>query len=370
MSKNLIIAGGGTGGHVLAGVAVADAWKKKHGSEAQVIFVGAEGGIEERLVPRAGYPLELLSLGRLNRVSIQERLKTLAQLPVSFFRSAKIIFRVKPVAVLGVGGYASGPLVLIARFLSFFGLTQSRTAILEQNSVPGMTNRILGRLVHQVFSAFPGAEKHFHGAQVVVTGNPVRAAIEEVAAQRRMSAGRPFVLFIFGGSQGAQGINTLVLESLPFLKNRISELQIVHQTGERDFERVRQGYAQVGVQARVEKFIFEMPEMYAQASLIICRAGSSTLSEIAAVGRASILIPFPQASDNHQEYNARVFSDVGAAILMIQGRADGAGLSREILELLNHPEKLEAMESKALKFHYPAAAGRIVSCLTPPLAPS
>ena len=357
-----MIAGGGTGGHVLAGVAVADAWKRKFGDSAEIRFVGARGGIEERLVPRAGYPLELLNLGSLNRVSATRRMRTLAQLPLSFIHSAAILIRAKPSAVLGVGGYASGPLVLMAKFLRVFGICRARTAILEQNSIPGMTNRILGRFVDQVFSAFPGTEAYFTGRKSEVTGNPIRAAIEELSTAR--SGKTSFTVFIFGGSQGAKGINTLVLDSLSGLKMRMKELTIVHQTGENDYERVREGYVKAGIQARVEKFIYEMPEMYSNSTLIICRSGSSTLSEIAAVGRASILIPFPQASDNHQENNARVFSDAGAAVLLLQGQTQGEDLAKAIFDFLDHPEKLRTAETRVREFHHPKAAERIVAALS------
>lgn len=366
--KTLIVAGGGTGGHVLAGVAVADAWKAKYGATAQIIFVGARGGIEERLVPRAGYPLELLELGSLNRVSIARRIKTCAQLPLSLIRSMLILVRSRPDAVLGVGGYASGPLVLMARMLGFFRLSKTRTAILEQNSIPGMTNRILGRVVHEVFSAFPGTEAHFTSRKTSVTGNPIRSSIETLFDSPTSPPLRPFTVFIFGGSQGAMGINTLVLESLPLLKSRINELRMIHQTGERDYDRVRTGYAQAGVDARVEKFIDEMPEMYAGASLIICRAGSSTLSEVAAAGRASVLIPFPQASDNHQEHNARVFSEAGAAVLLLQNESKGEDLARVILELVEHPEQRRKMEARVRAFHQRKAADRIVAELSRSLA--
>ena len=352
---------------MLAGVAIADSWKAKFGEDAKIVFVGASGGIEERLVPRAGYPLELLKLGRLNRVKLAERIKTYFQLPLCFIQSARILIRLQPVAVIGVGGFASGPLVLIARVLGFVGLIKARTAILEQNSIPGMTNRILGKLVHEVFSAFPGTEAHFSGKNVRITGNPVRTAIEDVAKTRPDGPSMPFTVFIFGGSQGAIGINSLMIDSLPMLKSRIGELAIVHQTGERDFERVRDGYTQAGVPARVEKFIYEMPEMYANASLIVCRAGSSTLSEIAAVGRASVLIPFPQASDNHQEYNARVFSDAGAAVLLLQQSSKGADLAQVIIDLLDHPEKRRKMEVRVRDFHKAQAAYRITSELGAPL---
>lgn len=363
----LIVAGGGTGGHVLAGVAVADAWKARYGDKASILFVGARGGIEEKLVPRAGYSLELLDLGSLNRVSLARKLRTFIQLPLCLLKSALILMRFRPEAVLGVGGYASGPIVLMAKIFRI-----ERTAILEQNSVPGLTNRILGRVAQRIFSAFPGTEKFFDPKKVSITGNPVRESIERLSVEVLSSspaggpaARTPFTVFIFGGSQGAQGINTLVLQTLPLLKDAIAEskLKLVHQTGDRDYERVRQGYASAGVPAKVEKFIYEMPQMYAEASLVICRAGSSTLSEIAAVGRASVLIPFPQASDNHQEHNARVFSEAGSAILLIQDDAKGAELAGIIKNLMAHPEHLVEMERLVRAFHRPQAAQRIVDLL-------
>jgi UDP-N-acetylglucosamine--N-acetylmuramyl-(pentapeptide) pyrophosphoryl-undecaprenol N-acetylglucosamine transferase len=358
-AKSLIIAGGGTGGHVLAGVAVADSWKQSYGEDARILFVGARGGIEEKLVPRAGYPLELLELGSLNRVSLSRKLKTLFQLPLSLFKSAQIILKQRPDAVLGVGGYASGPLVLMARVLALFGLSHAKTAILEQNSVPGLTNRILGRAVHQVFSAFPGMEKHFNPGKLQVTGNPVRAAVVEAGSRAIAGDSEIFTVFVFGGSQGAIGINTLVLDALPFLKDRLSRLRFVHQTGEKDFERVKQAYSESGVLARVEKFIYDMPEVYMEASLVVCRSGSSTLSEIAAVGKPSVLVPFPFASDNHQEHNARIFTNAGAAFLLVQSKATGEDLAKIIRELMDHPNQREELGKRVRSFFKPDSAGEI-----------
>jgi UDP-N-acetylglucosamine--N-acetylmuramyl-(pentapeptide) pyrophosphoryl-undecaprenol N-acetylglucosamine transferase len=362
-TKKLIIAGGGTGGHVLAGVAVADSWTKSFGADAEVLFVGARGGIEEKLVPRAGYKLEVLDLGSLNRVSLSRRIKTLLQLPLSLMKSALIILKTQPQAVLGVGGYASGPLVLMARVLGFFGLCHARTAILEQNSVPGLTNRILGRAVHQVFSAFPGMDRHFSKQKLRITGNPVRAAVVEAGMLTAVTPSEPFTVFIFGGSLGALGINTLVLDALPLLADRLPRLRFIHQTGEKDFERVKQGYASTGVNARVEKFIYDMPEVYQQASLLICRAGSSTLSEIAAVGKASVLVPFPFASDNHQEINARIFTDAGAAFLLIQSKATGEDLAKIIRTLMDQPLKRVELEQQVRKFYKADSAGQIQRAL-------
>lgn len=356
--KLLMIAGGGTGGHVLAGIAVADAWMSAYGgadrSGARVVFVGARGGIEERLVPKAGYPLLLLKVGSLNRVSWSRRLRTLFELPLALLTSLGWIISHRPSAVLGVGGYASGPLVLMARFLP-----GTFTAILEQNSVPGFTNRMLGRVVHRVFCAFPGMEARFGARKVQLTGNPVRSQMVRLTPAVR----DPFTVFIFGGSQGAQGINTLVLDALPLLKEWGISVRWIHQTGEKDFERVRQGYAAAGVPARVEKFIDDMLACYREASLVICRAGSSTLSEIAAVGRASVLIPLPTASDNHQEHNARAFSDRGAALLVRQQDSKGKDLARVIRDLHSAPARIAEMEAKVVSLAQSGSAAQVASAL-------
>lgn len=363
----LMIAGGGTGGHVLAGVAVADAWMASFSGETGVVFVGARGGIEEKLVPKAGYPLELLELGALNRVGLARKLKTLFQLPFTFLRSARLIVKYRPRAVLGVGGYSSGPVLLAAKTLSLLGLNSSRTAILEQNTVAGMTNRWLGKFADQVFTAFPGTDRSFPGRAVRVTGNPVRKAIGRLPEPRW----RPFTIFVFGGSQGAMGINTLVLEALSHLADLRGKLRFIHQTGEKDFERVAKGYRDAGFDGRIEKFIYDMPEVYAESSLLVCRAGSSTLSEIAAVGRPAVLIPFPQAADNHQEVNARVFADAGAAALYLQPSPDrqkaaGEALARMIRDWSEDPRPLAEMTRKVADFHKPAAASEIVAYLRAP----
>ncbi len=352
----LMIAGGGTGGHVFAGIAVADVWKSSVGGP--ILFVGAQGKIEEKLVPRAGYPLELLQLGSLKRVTLARRLKTFLQLPWSLIRSAQILFRERPQAVLGVGGYASGPLVMTARLLSMVGLLKARTAILEQNSVPGFTNRVLGGLVNQVFCAFPGTEAQFKNQSVRLTGNPVRNVMSRLPSAPR----DPFVIFIFGGSQGSLAINTLVLEALPHLGAILPRLHFVHQTGEADHQRVLEGHKRAGTQGQVESFIHDMASVYAKSSLLICRSGSSTLAEIAAVGRASVLVPLPTASDNHQDKNARVFSDVGAAYLLEQS-AGGEALARLIQEAVANPSKLDQMENAVKRFNRPDAARDIVQAL-------
>jgi UDP-N-acetylglucosamine--N-acetylmuramyl-(pentapeptide) pyrophosphoryl-undecaprenol N-acetylglucosamine transferase len=358
----ILIAGGGTGGHVLAGTAIADEWRKAFGAN-EILFVGARGGLEEKLVPAAGYPLELLSLGALNRVGWVRKLKTAFQLPFSFLKSIHLILKFKPQVVLGVGGYASGPVVLMARLLSWTRLLRARVAVLEQNSVPGLTNRILGRLADVVLAAFPGLEKFFPGKEIVVTGNPIRSVMKPLPPARI----RPFTIFVFGGSQGAVGINTLVLEALPFLKDLSKDskegIHWIHQTGVNDWVRVQQGHARAESQARVEKFVDQMADTYAQASLLICRAGSSTLAEIAAVGRASVLVPLPTAADNHQEENAQVFVRAGGARLFRQRGGTGETLAQLIRELMNDPGQLAAMEKAVARFYRPDAAPQVVERL-------
>lgn len=362
MSLRLVVAGGGTGGHVLAGVAIADAWCKAHSVQADdILFVGARGGLEERLVPKSGYTLTLLPIGTLNRVGMSQRLRTLIKLPFALTKSAWVLLRFRPHAVLGVGGYASGPLVLVARILIMLRLIPTKkTAILEQNSVPGMTNRILGRWVHHVFCAFPGSDALFSKKKVLVTGNPVRSRLVRMKSAIRT----PFTIFIFGGSQGAVGINSLILAALPLLKSELSSCRIIHQTGPRDFERVKAGYDALGVSAEIHPFIDAIGEVYQKASLLICRSGSSTLSEIASIGRAAILIPFPEASDNHQEKNALVFSNANAAILFSQKSGTGESLAECVRQLMRNPSAIESMEKRVVDFDRPDAAQNIVRTLS------
>ncbi len=356
--RRLVVAGGGTGGHVWAGVAIADAWRDLHGEKAQILYVGARGQIEERLVPKSGYRLETLVLGSLKDVSLARKLKTFIQLPLSLLRSAWILLSERPEVVVGVGGYSSGPVVLMARLLGW--LWGARVGILEQNAVPGFTNGILGRFAHRVLVAFPGVEASFPAGKGKVTGNPVRNSLVPMPSAER----EPFTIFIFGGSLGAMGINTLVLDAIPFLADLLPRLRFIHQTGEKDYERVREGHARLNTGARVEKFIYDMQDCYRQASLIICRSGSSTLSEIAAVGRAAVFVPFPFHSDRQQERNARIFTDRGAGKLLLQNQAKGQDLAELIRQLYGQPAEIGRMEAEVRQFHRPDAARTILAELS------
>ncbi len=357
-NDRLIVAGGGTGGHILAGVAIADEWVKQTGSKDSVLFVGAEQGLEARLVPKHGYALKLLKIGALNRVGLKTRLLTLLQLPLSFLKALFILISFRPHAVIGVGGYASGPVVLLARLLSpLFGF---RTAIIEQNSVAGFTNRMLGRRVHRVFCAFQGGASQFSSEKVMVTGNPIRSSLRPLPP----SSKDPFTLFVFGGSQGALGINSLILDALPFLRDH--GLQFIHQTGVKDYERVANGYERAGVSGRIEKFIDDMGSCYEKASLVVCRAGASSMTELASVGRAPIFIPLPTAADNHQEKNAKIFEEQDAAWVVPQGSMTGARFAELILSLKNDPSQIAGVESRIRAFYKPDAAEVIVRTLRLP----
>lgn len=355
-SKKLLVAGGGTGGHILAGIAIADEWKKQVGSDAEVLFVGAEQGLEARLVPKYGYPLKVLKIGALNRVGLKRKLLTLFQLPFSFLKALFILISFRPDAVIGVGGYSSGPVVLLARFVGVFW--GARTSIIEQNSVAGFTNRMLGKWVHRVFCAFHAATSLFNPYKVKVTGNPIRSSLRRLPP----STNEPFTLFIFGGSQGAMGINTMIIEALPHLKH--VPIIYIHQTGVSDYERVRQAYEREGIHtAMVEKFIDDMGSCYGRSSLVICRAGASSMSELASVGRAAIFIPLPTAADNHQEKNARIFERDSAAIVIPQGSVSGLQMAQQILGLKDNLERVHEIENKVAYFYQSDSAFEIVKDL-------
>ena len=355
-TKKLIVAGGGTGGHVLAGIAIADEWSREF-SNSEILFVGSEQGLESRLVPKYGYRLKTLKIGALNRVSLKTRLMTAFKLPFSFIKTFWILMCYRPDAVIGVGGYSSGPVVMMARLLSpFFG---TRTAILEQNSIAGFTNRMLARWVHRVYCAFEASAAIFTAEKVLITGNPIRSSLKKLPSSKN----DPFVIFIFGGSQGAQGINTMVIDALPFLKNE--KIEFIHQSGVNDFERVKSAYLREGISnVRVEKFIDDMGACYEKSSLVICRAGASTLSELASVGRAAIFIPLPTAADNHQEKNARIFEMSGAAMVITQGGVTGAQFAEKIISLKNDHAKIHSFEEKVRPFYRSDTAELIVKDLS------
>ena len=344
----MMIAGGGTGGHVFPGIALAEEVCTRH-FKNEVIFVGTKAGLESTVVPAAGYRLETISSKGIKGKGRFGLLKGLAILPLSFFQSWLILLKYRPDVVVGVGGYSSGPLVLAA------WMQRVPTAIQEQNALPGFTNRTLGRVVRAVFIAFTEARGFFPPDKTYLIGNPIRRALMENYLRSTVAHDR-FSLLIFGGSLGAKGLNTRMMEALPYLEDVKDKLHFVHQTGKSDLDRVKAEYSSRHFSAEVVDFIGDMSDAYAKAELVICRAGATTLAELTVCKKASILVPFPFAADNHQEVNARAMVDNGAAIMLRESELDGAKLAAEIRSLLNDPARRQKMEKQAALLGRPEAS--------------
>ena len=351
-ARGLLIAGGGTGGHVFPGLAVAQEWLRRS-TERRVVFVGTERGMEARLVPQAGLPLELIRVRGLKGIGGAKFLRNLAMLPAGLWDSEKILHRHRLDVALGVGGYASGPMALLAI------LHRIPTVVFEPNVEPGFTNRVLARLATRMAVATQKTASPF-GSKAVVTGCPIR---KEFFTTPRKPHRPPFTLLITGGSRGALPINRAVVDALDGLAARKNQLFIVHQTGERDYNAVRVAYARRQFQAEVVPFIENMAERFAQADLIVCRSGAITVAEVAASGRAAIFIPFGAATDAHQTGNARAMQEAGASRLLPQHELTPERLTNEIFSLLDQPEKIQQMERCARRLARPHAVEDIVNLL-------
>lgn len=344
----IVIAGGGTGGHLFPGIAVAEEVATRH-PKNEVLFVGTDRGLEAKVVPAAGFKLETIGARGLKGVGAARFLKGIVALPIAFIESFRILRRYRPDVVLGVGGYSSGPLVLTA------WLMRIPTAVQEQNALPGVTNKILGRFVDAVFVAFDEAKRFFPAEKVQLVGNPIRRKLMDNYLRSRMTADR-FHVLVFGGSLGAKGINDRMIQALELLDAEKASLRLVHQTGKKDVDAVRSAYQQRGFDAEVVEFIDDMSAAYTRADLVVCRAGATTLAELTVCKKASILIPFPHATDNHQEVNAKAMVDSGAALMFRESELTGEALAKTILDLKAQPEKLRKMEKKAGLLGRPEAA--------------
>lgn len=342
----ILIAGGGTGGHVIPALAIARELKSRY--DAEVLFVGTARGIENRLVPQAGFGLMRVKVGALKNVGLLTRLRTLIDLPLAIFDARKIIKVFSPDVVLGVGGYASGPAMAAAL------LSRLPTLAFEPNVVPGFANKIVGRWVSAAAVHFAETEKFFRNAQVV--GVPVRQEFFNVPPS---SEGRLPTLLVFGGSQGAHAINQAVTGALPQLLRQIPGLRIIHQTGERDYNEVRAAYQRAGVAAEVSPFIDNMPQAFSQADLLVCRSGASTVAEITAAGKPAIFVPFPQAADDHQRRNAEAIVQGGGAVLIAQSELTPDRLAQTLVEYLNEPLRLQQMGERARALSHHDAAARV-----------
>src|SRR5262245_23248472 len=359
-SLRIVIAGGGTGGHLYPGIAVAREFKRRR-PETLVSFAGTARGIESRVVPREGFDLDVLRSAGLKAVSPASLARGLALLPMSALDAWRILARRRPHLVIGVGGYSSGPVVLLA------WSRRIPTLLLEQNAIPGFTNRALAPFVSAAAVTYESTAAYF-GRRGIVTGNAVRPEFFEAAPSARTD-GPPRIL-IFGGSQGAHAINMAMVEAAPRLAAHPGGVAITHQTGERDLERVRDGYRRAGLEARVEPFLFAMDREMKSADLVICRSGATTLAELTASGRPSLLVPLPTAADDHQRKNAAVLVSAGAAELLDQREMTGETLGARIVALAADAERRQAMSDAARRLAKPNAARTIVDRAVDLLEPS
>jgi len=344
LALKVLIAAGGTGGHIFPGLAVAREFQRR-GPDFEIQFVGTARGLESRIIPREGYNLELIKVGALKGVSIFERLKSLAGLPASLAGARTVIRRFGPDLVIGTGGYSSGPTLLMA------AMKRIPTMVIEPNAMPGFTNRVLARFVDAAGVTFEESLKYF-GGRGAVTGNPVRS--EFALVERKGRTDKTNVL-IFGGSQGAHSINLAMTGALPLLP--ANKLDISHQTGETDFEAVRGAYVAAGLEdSEVTPFIKDMAGHFEQADLVICRSGATTVAEIAAAGKAAIFIPFPFATDDHQRKNAEAFQRKGAGRMIPQTELTPERLARELRELIANPDEITKMEEASKQLGKPNAA--------------
>ena len=348
----VVIAGGGTGGHLFPGIAIAEEILAR-GNTHRIIFIGTEKGIEHRILGKLGYELQEIDVEGVKGRGLKALIKVTYQIPHSMWQSRQILKRFCPDVVIGVGGYASGPAVVAARIMGI------PTAIAEQNAMPGITNRILSKFANLIFVTYAETKDWFPQSKVIVSGNPVRKvfAARSAGVQEEKKYKQ---LLIFGGSQGAAAINKNVIAMMPQLQKMKDKLRVLHQTGDREVEMVKQSYEQYGLDAQVTPFIVNMADAYAAADLIICRAGATSLAEITAAGKAAILIPYPWAANDHQTKNAEAMACAGAAVIINEQELNGQKLFGIIDDLLANKQKLRQMEEASAKLGNIKAAAKIV----------
>jgi len=353
VARTVLVAAGGTGGHLFPGIAVADELVRRDGT-TRVVFAGTARGLETRLVPRAGYALELLPILPLNGIGLARMLKGLVVLPWGLLRSLLLVLRLRPAAVLGIGGYAGGPVTLLAALLGV------RAVILEPNAKPGFTNRVLKPFARAAACAYEETRDAF-GRKGVLTGNPVRGGF---AALPRKEHREPMTLLAFGGSQGSRVLNRALVAALPHLPGA-ERLRIVHQTGPAMREEVEAAYRAASRPGEVVAFLDDMEARLAAADLVLARSGATTCAELTVAGRASILVPFALAADDHQRTNARALEAAGAARMLEEKDLSGESLGGAVRALVDTPARLRAMDEAARRLGRPDAAARVADLLLP-----
>jgi UDP-N-acetylglucosamine--N-acetylmuramyl-(pentapeptide) pyrophosphoryl-undecaprenol N-acetylglucosamine transferase len=341
--RRLVIAGGGTGGHLYPGIAVAREAEK---DGVEVLFIGTMAGIESRILPREGLRLATINAGKYKGVGVAAKLRTLVLLPSGISQAAKVLREFGADAVLGVGGYASFYAGVAARLIGIPLVVQ------EQNAYPGLANRLLGRLAGKIALGFADAAGFFPAGRSEFTGNPVRGGLNRASrgtsyAMFGLSPGR-MTVFVFGGSGGAHSINKAMVEALGYMEELTDVVQFIHQTGDADLDMVKKGYLQSGFAASVRPYINEMAEAYACADLVVCRSGAMTVAELTSLGKPALLIPYPFAANNHQELNARVLEREGAARLILDREASGGRLAAEVEKILADKGVLAGMTGRSL----------------------
>ena len=353
----IVIAGGGTGGHLFPALAIAEEFRRRDKS-TEIIFAGAERGLETSVVPARGYRLELFDVEGIKKRKGLERLGAITKALRATMRARKWLKDLRPDGVIGSGSYSSGPVVLAARLLGI------KTMILEQNAVPGLTNRMLGRLASRVYIAFEEAARYFPKARTLISGNPVRKDILCAVDRVRHRANGRFSLFVFGGSQGATAINAAFIDATEYLTDIWNSLHVVHQTGKEGFGAAEGAYKRKGLKVEVRDFIEDMASVYATSDLVVCRAGATSIAEITSLGLPAIFIPYPFSTDDHQEVNARTLEKKGAAMMIRQDELTGSVLASAIRRFYEDRETLDRVRRSIRRLARPGATEAVVDdCL-------
>ena len=353
----IVIAGGGTGGHLFPGIAIAQEFETRNPA-SKIIFVSTGNPLERSVLSKTGYPLQTVTVAGIKGRGLWNQIKSVAKIPKGILEANRILKNFSPDLTVGLGSYSAGPVVFAA------WLRRIPIAVHEQNILPGITNRILSRFANRVYISFENTRSHMDPRKVRWTGNPVRQDILDSThrskdIRKNESDAKPFTVLIIGGSQGAHKINMAVIEALDHLRH-LKHLHFVHQTGQADELLVREAYRQSKVSGTVQAFFDNMAEQYGRADLIICRAGATTVAEITALGKPAIFIPFPFAADNHQVLNAGSLSDEGAAEMLIEKDLNGKVLSEKLNNYAAHPAELQNMSARAKQLGKPDAAKNIV----------
>ena len=347
----VIVAGGGTGGHLFPGIAVGQAFAEED-DRNRILFVGSGRPLEKEVLDHAGFPQKTINIEGIKGRGLWSRLQAIMKIPGAMLHSRRIFVNSQADLVISVGGYAAGPVALAA------WMTGIPMVICEQNTVPGITNRILFPFAKRIYVSFENTRGKIDPQKLRITGNPIRHSLFEVESVEK-SKNRPFTVLVVGGSQGAQAINRAVVDAIPLIE-RPEKISFIHQTGAADRKEVERAYKDGGIDARVNDFFHDMASCYSRADLVICRSGATTIAELTALGKAALFIPYPFAADNHQELNARELVDQGAGRMVLEKDLTGESLVRIIDRFIENPDLSATMASRSKRLGKPNAAKVIV----------